>query len=334
MNFIYLLIGLVFIIKGADLLVESASKLAKTMGVPVFIIGLSVVAFGTSAPEMAIGILSGIQKTNVITLGNVIGSSIVNVSLVIGLTAFLFPIKVQKSEARRELPILLGVQIIFLVIATIGWDISRIDGVLLLLVFCLVMFYLAIYSKPIVDVGLNILEEDNILLSQEGAKDVHGEKGKTPLKPLDRPFIYRQIAWLLVGLTGLVIGGDMVVDNSVAIAQRFGLSETLIGLTIVSIGTTFPELITSVVAAAKKESEIAVGNVIGSSMFNILFVLGLSSVISPIPVAYPLINDLIVMLAASLLLFLFAYFKDGIPRFAGAIFFFYYTFYLLSKIFF
>lgn len=335
MSFFYLVIGLIFLVKGADLLVDSASKLAKMYGVPAFIIGLSVVAFGTSAPEAAIGVLSGIKQANQITLGDVVGSSIVNIVLVIGLTSVILPLKVERSVTRKEIPISFIIQVVLVFMAYVGGVISRIDGIVLLIGFILFIFYIGKQSQNTVDIDNN--NDDGNSYEQRPSDDLNISKSLVQDGPVGKDksklYILKLLGLLMLGLAGLIAGGNIVVDSSVEIAHMFGLSETLIGLTVVAIGTSLPELVTCVLAAAKKEVEIAVGNVIGSNIFNVLFVMGLSTLIYPIGVTRDVFIDFAVMLAATLLLFVLTLLKASVSRIGGIILLLYYGLYLTMKIF-
>lgn len=319
MNFVYLAIGFALLIKGADWLVDSAAKLAKLFGVPSLIIGLSVVAFGTSAPEATVGIFSGIKHTNAITLGDVVGSSITNIALIIGISAILLPLPVDKSILKKEIPMSFGIQVLFFGLAMVGGILSRLDGIILLVLFLIFLIYLwkSIGNPSNEKPG----EEATSEKGQEGTEDSNGIKYKLKL-----------VLFLIIGLACLIFGGNLVVDSSVGIAHAFGLSEALIGVTIVALGTSLPELVTCVVAAYRKESDIAVGNIIGSNIFNILFVLGLSSTISPIQVTNEINLDIAAMLLSTILLFLLAAFRKRLSRISGLVLVCFYILFLVYKI--
>lgn len=320
MSFVYLVLGFVLLIKGADWLVGSASKLAKSFGVSSLIIGLSVVAFGTSAPESAIGILSGIKHTNQITLGDVVGSSIANIALIIGVTALLSPLTVEESLLKKELPMSFGIQVLFLGLAAIGGIISRVDGIILLLAFLLFLFYLWSSVKQ------SSREND-------GENGAQNEEDPNQINE-DVNMKYRLRLFLIfgVGLACLILGGNFVVDSSVSIAHAFGLSEALIGVTIVALGTSLPELVTCVVAAIRKESDIAIGNIIGSNIFNILFVMGLSSVINPIGMTGGIYWDVLFMLVSTLLLFGLTIFPKKVTRLGGVVLGAFYIAFIVYKV--
>ena len=319
MNFAYLVIGFVLLIKGADWLVDSASRLARSFGVSPLIIGLSVVAFGTSAPEATVGVFSGIKHTNAITLGDVIGSSITNIALIIGISAVLLPLPVDKPILKKELPMSFIIQVLFLGLAMTGSILSRLDGIILLVLFLIFLVYLwkSIRNPSNEKPG----EEETTEEGQEGANSSIGIKYKLKL-----------VLLLIIGLACLVFGGNLVVDSSVGIAHAFGLSEALIGVTIVALGTSLPELVTCVVAAYRNECEIAVGNIIGSNIFNILFVLGISSTISPIKITGAIYTDIAAMLLSTIILFLLAVFRKRLSRISGLALVCLYSLFIIYKI--
>jgi cation:H+ antiporter len=308
MIIVYLVFGFALLIKGADWLVGSASKLAASFGIPSMVIGLTVVAFGTSAPESAIGILSAIDHTNQITLGDVIGSSIANIALIIGITSVISPLAVDRKLLTKELLISFIIQLVFITMALLGGVVSKIDGIILLSGFLLFLVYLMRTSK-------------NSLVSFSEGTDTTADESRIKL-----------IAVLIVGLVCLVFGGNVVVDTSTSIAHRLGLSEAMIGVTIVALGTSLPELVTCIVAAVRKENDIAAGNIIGSNIFNILFVLGLSSAIHPIEISRGIYIDSAFMLFATILLFLFAFKQNRITRQKGIILVFLYLFFIAYKV--
>lgn len=298
MNYLILAIGLLILVKGADVLVESASKIAKFIKVPAFTVGLFIVALGTSAPEAAIGILSGIQGTNLITLGDVIGSSIVNITVVIAITAMVFPLKVDSLVPRREIPISIFIQVCLTIMFFTGYILSRLEAVVLLGGFCLFIGYIILKSIKLIDKEqpksvfedevYDYIEDQDVLL-----EDFADEKSEPILK---------LILLFLLGLAGLIAGANLSVNSSVQIAQIIGLSEEFIGLTLIAFGTSLPELVTCLVAVYKKEEDIAVGNIIGSNIMNILFVLGLSGLLHPISIRPEVFFDLFFMTATSVLL--------------------------------
>ena len=287
MEYLLLVIGFALLVKGADYFVEGSSDIAKLLRIPPVLIGLTVVAFGTSSPEAAVSISAALKDSGSIALGNVIGSNIFNASLIIGVTAMIYPLKVERQTIRKEIPLALLSSIVLLVMmADMRLQnlrenlVTRSDGLILLGFFSIFLYY-------IFEVATHSRENTN---SQN--------------KILDRKDISKSVLYTLGGLAAIIFGGDMVVKNSIRIALTLGMSETLVGLTIVAVGTSLPELITSVTAALKKESEIALGNIVGSNIFNILFILGISSTISPVLVDSKMFLDAIVMIVVTLVLLL------------------------------
>lgn len=327
MTFLYLIIGFVFLVKGADLLVGSASKLAKLLGVPAFIVGITVVAFGTSAPEAVIGIFSAIKQTNQITLGNVIGSSIVNVALAIGITSVILPLEIERETTQKEIPFLLAVQVLFFILVQTGSLLSRTEGMFFLIVFSLFVYYISRKYRKI----YSYLEQSNQISAEQQQKGKLPEQENTQPKKVQNKIVLKLLAILGVGLAGMVIGGNLIVDSSTSIAQMFGLSETLIGLTVVALGTSLPELVTCIVATVRKEAGIAIGNIIGSNIFNIVFVLGISSLINPIK-AVGVSIDIIIVSMLTCILLAFAYFKKKTTRVGGIMLIVVYIAYIIYKV--
>ena len=287
MEYLLLIIGFGLLVKGADYFVEGSSDIAKLLRIPPILIGLTVVAFGTSSPEAAVSISAALKGSGSIALGNLIGSNIFNASLIIGVTAMIYPLKVERQTIRKEIPLALLSSIVLLVMmADVSLQnlsenlVTRSDGLILLGFFSIFLYYIfevATHTRE------NINSENTIL---------------------DKKNISKSVLYTLGGISAIIFGGDMVVKNSIRIALTLGMSETLVGLTIVAVGTSLPELITSITAAYKKESEIALGNIVGSNIFNILFILGISSTISPVLVDSKIFLDAIVMIAVTLVLLL------------------------------
>jgi cation:H+ antiporter len=296
MNYIFLIIGFALLIKGADFFVEGSSKIAQALKVSPLLIGLTIVAFGTSSPEATVSIAAALDGSAGVALGNVVGSNIFNITLVVGLTALINPLKVENETIRKEIPFTLVASITLLVvISDISLQslsenfISRGDGFILLLFFTIFLYYIFEVARKSRD---QIKEES----------------------PSSEPISWGKNSLLTIaGLAAIIFGGDIVVDNATAIALSFGMSETLVGLTIVAVGTSLPELITSITAAIKKQSDIAIGNIVGSNIFNILFVLGTASVISPLAVDSKIFIDvgLMIILTGILLIFSRTHFKVG-----------------------
>ncbi|MBQ4562102.1 MAG: calcium/sodium antiporter [Clostridia bacterium] len=298
---IFLVIGFVLLVKGADYFVEGASGIAKKLRIPSIVIGLTIVAFGTSAPELAVSMSAAIKGSNDIAIGNVVGSNIFNTLVVLGASAAITPVMVKKDIIKVDYPIsliftlLLGIFCLDKIFGAENMTISRVDGIILLLCFAGFMFI-------VIRDGLRHRDKDEHELDSEKEKPV----------------------WLIlilsiVGLAGIILGGDMSVEGAKEIARCFGLSEALIGLTVVALGTSLPELVTSIVAAKKGESDIAVGNVVGSNIFNILLILGVSATILPMKVSTTYIYDIGILLLISVVFFIPMAIKKKVSRGMGAI---------------
>lgn len=284
-----LVIGFLLLVKGADYFVEGASSVAKKLRIPTFVIGLTIVAFGTSAPELAVSISAALKGSNDIAIGNVVGSNIFNTLVVLGASAAITPIAVEKGMIKKDYPlsifaaILLGVLSLDMILFQApAMSLGRIDGIILLVAFAFFMY-------TTVKAGLK--DRETLSDEQEDQLNMHMP-------------IWKSILILIVGLAGIVIGGDMSVEGAKEIARAFGLSEALIGLTIVAIGTSLPELVTSVVAARKGESDIAVGNVIGSNIFNVFFILGTSATILPMNVSSTYLYDIAMLIGVMVITYL------------------------------
>ncbi|MBQ6220626.1 MAG: calcium/sodium antiporter [Methanosphaera sp.] len=304
---IMLLVGFVFLIKGADLFVEGASDLATKLKIPSLIIGLTIVAFGTSAPEAAVSISSALSGSNAIAVSNIVGSNIFNLLAVIGITAILYKIDITKESLKQDFPILLGSSILLLIFIYTSSEISRIEGLILFLLLIAYISMLIIKSRR---------ESTNMPI------------GTTHLT------MPKIILYILIGLVGIILGGNFVVDSAKEIALSLGMSETLVGLTIVSIGTSLPELITSVTAAYNKKTDIAIGNAIGSNIFNILFILGLTDMISPIATTNIMLIDTLMMIIIIIITYILAYDKSDFNRKDGIILvtiFIIYTIYIILR---
>ncbi len=276
LELLFLAIGFVLLLKGADLFVDGSSSVAKLLKVPSVIIGLTIVAMGTSAPEAAVSISAGLQGSSDIALSNIIGSNIFNMMVVTGVCGAMKAFTPDHTIMKRDMPIHIMITVVlplFMLNSTIG----RIEGAILLLGMAVYLFWMVRTALK------NRTTEDDV-------------KALSPL---------RSIIYILLGLAMIVFGGDMVVKNASAIAAALGLSQTLIGLTIVAVGTSLPELVTSIVAAKKGENGLALGNVIGSNIFNILFILGASSVLQPIRVATESMIDIAILLVLALVMVLF-----------------------------
>ena len=287
MDYIFLIIGFVLLIKGADFFVDGSAALAGYLKVPSVIIGLTIVAIGTSLPEAAVSISAGLAGSNEIAVSNIVGSNIFNTLVVVGASALIRPFKADSQIVKRDLPVNFVVTII-LYLFVIGGMLSRIEGLILL---AGIITYITVMVRSALK---NRVEEE--------------------IEPIS---LSKAALFIALGLAAVVFGGDVVVDSATAIAKSLGLSETLIGLTIVAIGTSLPELVTSVVASRKGESGLALGNAIGSNIFNILFILGMSSTLMPIPVVSEYITDTLVLIGICVLIYAFARFGEKIGRGKG-----------------
>ncbi|SIR02316.1 calcium/sodium antiporter [Pontibacter lucknowensis] len=311
LNILLLLAGFVALIFGADKLVDAASSLAKKLGIPNIVIGLTIVAFGTSAPELVVNVFASINNNTEMVLGNVLGSNIFNVLAILGVSSVIYPLTVKRNTTWLEIPLSLLAAVAVLFVANdVFLDsaeanlISRSDGLLLLLFFCIFLVY-------------------NLMIAKGGNED--DEESET------KDYTYlKAIFFIALGLGGLILGGRLIVTSAVGIAQAFGLSERIIGLTIVSVGTSLPELATSVVAVRKKNVDIAIGNVVGSNIFNIFLILGVSTVITPLQVSAASFTDIIFNIGAGLLLFIFIFTGRGrqLARWEGVVFLLLYLGYL------
>ncbi|ALT69795.1 calcium/sodium antiporter [Methanobrevibacter millerae] len=291
-QFILLIVGFVLLIKGSDFFVDGSSNIASILKIPTLIVGLTIVAFGTSAPEAAVSITSSLSGNNALAVSNVIGSNLFNMMLIIGLCALLRELKIGRDVLNKDLPFLVVITAILSGFIIIGWSISRVEGIILFLLIIGYVSYLVYSAKN--------TKEAQIV-----------EKPKMSL--------LRSIIYIVGGVAGIIIGADFVVDSASYIAIAFGMSETLVGLTIVAIGTSLPELVTSLTALKKEENQLIIGNVIGSNIFNILFVLGASSIISPITINPNMIVDIALMLGVTILFFIFGKTQDKYDKKEGFI---------------
>lgn len=313
MTYILLIIGFVLLIKGADYFVEGSSKIAKKLQVPPLLVGLTIVAFGTSSPEGTVSIIAAIEGSSDLTLGNLIGSNILNMSLAVGLTAVISPLKVENDTIRKEIPFTFLASLALVVLmsdmamhGTTANVITRGDGFILLLFFSIFMYY-------IYEAARNSKDKD---LGEQMVPEGTGTWTMNTIMTVG-------------GLGAIIFGGHFVVDSSVTIALLFGMSETLVGLTIVAVGTSLPEIITSITAAMKNHSDIALGNIVGSSIFNILFVLGIASSIAPLPVNDKLFFDVTAMVMFTIVLFIFALTQCKVSKREGLVLTLAYILYLV-----
>lgn len=306
-----MVIGFALLIKGADLLVDGSSALARRIGISDLTIGLTVVGFGTSTPELVVNIFASIQGTTGLAIGNVLGSNIANIFLILGLTSFILPLEVTSQTIWREIPMSLLAALVLAILANDGILngaasslLTRGDGLIFLCFFAVFLYYTVSGSLQVRDIA-----------------------SYAPSKPIKA---MRSVLNIILGLAGLILGGHWIVTGSVFIAHRVGLSESLIGLTIVALGTSLPELATSITAARKGNADIAVGNVVGSNIFNILFILGISALIQPLPVTHRNNMDMAMVVLASLLLFGFTFTgrRKRVDRWEGLLFLSLYAIYI------
>ena len=270
---IILLVGFIFLVKGADWFVEGAASIARKLGIPQLIIGLTIVAMGTSMPEAAVSITAALQQNAGITIGNVVGSNILNIFIILGITALITNVKIQKSTIRYEIPFMILITIILMICGMTDMKITFIEGIFLWILFIAYLVYLFIMAKN----GE----------TQEEEKDIS---------------VWKCLIFILIGGILVVKGSDFAVSGASAIARYFGMSERFIGLTIVAFGTSLPELVTSVTAAKRGNAGIAIGNIVGSNIFNILFVIGTTSLICNVPFESKFLVDTIIAIIAGLIL--------------------------------
>lgn len=289
---VLLLVGFVFLIKGSDFFVDGASSIASLLKIPTIIVGLTIVALGTSAPEAAVSITSSLAGSNAMAVSNVIGSNLFNMLMVIGISALLGELLMEKETLNKDLPFLVGITLLWAIFIVIGWDITNVEGIILLIIMVAYIAYLVYNARKSSDA--NKVEKPKLTLP-------------------------KSIIFMIIGLIGIVLGGDLVVDSASYIAMALGMSETLVGLTIVAVGTSLPELATSLTALKKGENQLVIGNVIGSNIFNILFVLGASSAISRIPLDSSMLIDVVFMFAVTVLCFIFGKTQEKYDKKEGAI---------------
>lgn len=317
MILVLFILGFIFLIKGADILVDGSTTVAKRFGISSIIIGLTIVAFGTSMPELIVNVLASLSGANGISIGNVIGSNIANILLILGVTAIIKTISVQKNTTWKEIPFSLFAAILVVVLANgffinekSNGVITQTDGLILILFFAVFLYYMFSIAKT-TRLNIEIIKHN--------------------------PSLIKPIILIILGIISLFLGGKWVVDGAVEIAKIFNISETVIGISVVAIGTSLPELVTSIVASLKKNTDIAVGNIVGSNIFNIFWVLGLSSVISPIKIDPSSIIDFYMLIFASVLLFGFLFVGNPdkniktINRWQGVVFVTIYIAYILFR---
>lgn len=307
LNIFLLILGMVLLIKGADWFVSGSSNIAKALKVPSLVIGLTLVSLGTSAPEASVSINSAISGMNDLSLGNIIGSNIFNTLLILGLSSAIAPLIINRDVKRFDIPIMLGIYVLLILFSFVitPYKIDIVESIVLLVLFIGYMVFLVLRAKRSKDMlsapsaaPQDSLSENEPASMQETAAD----KNSSPKKEKKKMPIWLAVILAAAGLACVIFGGTIVVGSASEIAKRLGMSETLIGLTIVAVGTSLPELVTSVVAAVKKETDIAVGNVIGSNILNVIFILGLSSAINPLTLDISILVDMLVMLGSGLII--------------------------------
>lgn len=292
-DLLLIVLGVVMVLWGADRLTEGASALARRMRVPEIVIGLTIVAAGTSAPELFVSLVSALKDTPDMAVGNVVGSNIFNTLLIVGCAAMVAPMVIAPSTVKKDMPFAVGASMLLSAVILMGNDVSRSDGFVLLAFFALFMVYTFRVA----------LQKGN------------GENASV-VAPVN---VWKSLLYVVAGLGGLIIGSNLFVDSASDVARQLDISEGVIGLTIVAGGTSLPELATSVVAARKGQSAIAIGNVIGSNVFNILLILGLTATVSPMAVQGITVVDLSVMLVSILMVWAFSYTKYTVARWEGAV---------------
>lgn len=290
-------VGFVLLVKGADFFVDGVSNIASHFGIPQIIIGLTIVAFGTSAPEAAVSITASIDEAGGVAVGNVIGSNIMNIWLILGISAVVSPMVVKKNTVRYEIPFTIGISVVFLILGVAFNSLNRICGVILLLLLASFMVYLFLSAKK-------EMKQNKLSGEVEEKKKIN-----IPLTLLIS----------VLGGAAVVFGANLSVDAATKLAQMCSISEDIIGLTIVAFGTSLPELVTSVIASKKGKNDIAIGNIVGSNIFNLLFVLGTASAIYPLSFGGEFIIDSFVMIGAAITLWLFTVKNKNLSRVGGAV---------------
>jgi cation:H+ antiporter len=303
-----LIIGFVLLIKGADFFVDGSSSVAKRLKVPSMIIGLTIVAMGTSLPECAVSVTASLNNNNALAVSNVIGSNIFNLMVVCGVCALFTPLAVSKDTLKKEFPFSI---ICAILLAALGMTLGRIDGIVFLVIFAVYLCLMIVSAK----------NARNEALNKELEEEVDEEIKILP--------VWQCIVYIIGGAVAIKFGGDFVVDGASTIATGFGISQNLIGLTIVALGTSLPELVTSIVAAKKNEVDMALGNVIGSNIFNILLVLGVAGAISPVAFVTENLIDIAILVVMSVVVWIFAWSKKKLVNWHGAVMLVSYVAYLV-----
>lgn len=295
MVYVFLVVGFILLIKGADFFVEGSSSVAKMLRVPSLIIGMTIVAMGTSFPECSVSINASIAGSNALAISNAVGSNIFNLMVVCGVCTLFCPLAVDKGTLKKEFPFSIIVALVLLGLGSAGMVLGRVDGIVMSVIFAGFLYWMVISAKK----------------ARAESQDNEEEYEIMP--------IWKCIFYIIGGIIAIIAGGDVVVDSATKIAEQFGMSENLIGLTVVAFGTSLPELVTSVVAAKKNEVDMALGNVIGSNIFNILLVLGVAAAISPVAFIMENIIDIVVLVVMSLIVWVFAWSKQKLVRGEGIV---------------
>ena len=303
LDILYIIIGVTLVLVGADRLTEGASSLARRFGVPEIVIGLTIVACGTSAPEFFVSLMSALNGTPDMAVGNVVGSNIMNTMVIVGCAAMVAPMVISPSTVKKDIPFSVGASLLLILLTMADSDVSRIDGIILLLGFAGFMAY-------------TLWQARKSFLTPSPFGEGRGEAVKNSSSQGGG---WGEGLWILLGLAGLVFGSNLFVDSASSVATSLGVSEGVIGLTIVAGGTSLPELATSVVAARKGQSAIAIGNVIGSNVFNILLILGATATISPLQMQGITVIDMGVMMVSIVLVWLFSFTRYTVERWEGAV---------------
>lgn len=295
---VLLIVGFVFLVKGADLFVEGSSSVAKKLRIPSLIIGLTIVAMGTSLPETAVSVSASMQGNNAVAVSNVVGSNIFNLLMVVGVCAIMTPVAVAKDALVKDIPTSLAAAVLLLGlgVGVTAMTLGRIEGVIMAVLFICYIATMVITAMKARKAGKAVEEEEIKLLP-----------------------IWQCVVYIVIGIAGIALGGDWVVDGASTIASAFGISQNIIGLTIVAVGTSLPELVTSVVAARKNEVDMALGNAVGSNIFNILMVLGIASLISPITISMLDVFDIICIIGVTIAVWIMAWTRKRLDRKEGII---------------
>lgn len=299
---VLLVIGFVFLVKGADAFVEGCSSVAKRFHVPTLIIGMTIVAMGTSLPETAVSITASISGNNALAVSNAVGSNIFNLMVVVGVCAVLTPVAVQVGILKRDFPLSIACAILLLILGAIDMTLGHVDGVVFIVLFAFFILYMIRSARNAGNGAEGEEEEDELLAEAE----------EMPVMSVPKSLIY-----IVAGGVAIALGSDWVVDGATTVASAMGISQTLIGLTVVAFGTSLPELATSIVAAKKKEVDMALGNVIGSNIFNILMVLGIASAISPVAFLTENVIDIVILIIFSAIVWVLAWTKKELNRKEG-----------------